>query len=89
MPDYRVPWWPVHPIGLVAGFSFVTSWLWFGVLVAWLAKTIMLKYGGPNLYRKGRYFFMGLVCGEAFVAGMWIIIDSFTGMTMNVVSTFW
>ena len=46
-----------------------------------------MKYGGPGLFRRARPFFLGLIVGQFFIAGLWLIIDFFTGMTDNVV--FW
>jgi len=53
------------------------------VLVSWAIKSIVLKYGGPTLYRTTRPFFLGLILGQICVAGMWLIIDFFTGMEGN------
>ena len=46
-----------------------------------------MKYGGPKLFRRSRPFFLGLILGQFSIAGFWLIIDFFTGMTDNVV--FW
>ena len=61
--------------------------VWFDIFLAWLIKAAVLKYGGPGLYRKTRPFFLGLILGQFVIAGVWLIIDYFTGMTDNVV--FW
>ena len=39
--------------------------------------------GGPALYNSTRPFFLGLIMGQIFVSGMWLIIDYFTGMVGN------
>ena len=61
--------------------------LWFSIALAWLLKLVAMKYGGPSLFRRARPFFLGLIIGQFFIAGLWLIIDFFTGMTDNVV--FW
>jgi len=61
--------------------------LWFSIAIAWLLKLLAMKYGGPSLFRRARPFFLGLIIGQFFIAGIWLIIDFFTGMTDNVV--FW
>ncbi len=77
-------WWPLHPIGFpisVIGYPVLT--VWFNVFLAWLFKLFILKYGGPRLFAKSRPFFLGLIAGQFVVAGVWLVIDHFTGMVGN------
>jgi len=80
----RFLWWPVHPIGLALGLAGPFAWVWFSVFLAWLAKFIIVKLGGAKAYRFMRPFFLGLILGGFVAAGMWLIIDFFTGMTGNM-----
>jgi len=80
----RFLWWPLHPLGFpisVIGYPVLT--VWFSVFLAWLFKLTILKYGGPRLFRQSRPFFLGLIAGQFVVAGVWLIIDHFTGMVGN------
>jgi hypothetical protein len=79
----RFVWWPLHPLGFAISTFFIMNYVWFSVLVAWVIKSVVLKYGGPGLYRTTRPFFLGLIMGQIFVSGMWLIIDYFTGMIGN------
>ena len=81
------PWWPLHPIGYAIGPINVMDALWFNLFLAWLIKILVLKYGGVKLYRATRPFFMGLILGSFVPAGLFLIIDHFTGMVGNVI--FW
>ena len=83
----RLLWWPLHPIGYPIGAVWLMDQLWFSIAIAWLLKLVVMKYGGPSLFRRARPFFLGLIIGQFFIAGLWLIIDFFTGMTDNVV--FW
>ena len=83
----RFLWWPVHPIGFIVGGNSMMDYVWFNVFLAWLIKTVILKYGGAGLYRRSQVFFFGLIAGQAFVNGMWLIIDYFTGKIGNAL--FW
>ncbi|MEW6752080.1 MAG: DUF6785 family protein [Candidatus Latescibacterota bacterium] len=76
-------WWPLHPLGFAISTFFIMNYVWFSVFVAWLIKTVVLKYGGPGLYRSTRPLFLGLIMGQVVVAGLWLIIDFFTGMQGN------
>ena len=76
-------WWPLHPLGFAVSAVSMTNHISFSVFLAWLIKSIVLKYGGPTLFQRAKPFFLGLILGQFFVAGMWLVIDYFTGMTDN------
>jgi len=83
---HRLLWWPLHPMGYVLSAStYLTNYISFSVFLAWLVKLIILKYGGPAYFRKARPFFLGLIAGQLTAAGVWLVIDHFTGMTDNKV----
>jgi len=79
--------WPINPVGLPIATVRWTQHLWFSVLLAWILKTRILKYGGPKLYMKLRPIFLGLLLGQYTGAAVWIIIDAITGTVGNRV--FW
>ena len=83
---YRFLWWPFHPLGFPISAAFGS--MWFSVLIAYLLKGTVLKYGGPNLYRTTVPFFLGMILGEIVPAGFWLIIDYFTGMNGNALGSF-
>ena len=85
---YKLVWWPVHPLGFAVGTFYIMNWVWFSVFLAWLFKSIILKYGGSALYQKTRPFFLGLIIGQIVVAGQWWVIDYFTGMFGNTIGYF-
>ena len=76
-------WWPLHPLGFAISTNAMTNYIWFSVFLAWLIKGLVLKYGGPALFQRTRPFFMGLIAGQFSCAGIWLLIDYFTGMTDN------
>ena len=80
----RFVWWPIHPLGFAVTEYRLMSFVWFSVMVAWLIKSAVLKYGGPSLYHRSRPFFLGLVLGQICVTGTWLIIDHFTGRNGNL-----
>lgn len=82
----RFFWWPLHP----AGFAITTSWgmnmVWSCLFISWLAKWIILKYGGLKLHRKAIPFFLGLILGEFTTGSIWNIF----GIIFNVpIYHFW
>jgi len=69
---------PIHPIGMAFTYNVPTQWVWFSFFLGWFFKSMILKYGGVNIYRKLLPFFFGLIIGAFFSAGLWNIINFFT-----------
>ena len=65
-----------HPVGLILTSS--AREIWLSMMIAWLCKTTILRYGGAKAHRAGRTFFMGLALGEAAIATLWIIVGLLT-----------
>ncbi len=82
---HHLLWWPLHPIGYVASGTWILGNIWFSIFLAWLIKSIVLKYMGPGGYRSTRWFFLGVILGQFASGGAWLVVDSFTGMTGNVI----
>lgn len=78
-------WWRLHPLGWIVGSSMWIQYLWFSIFIAWLLKTLTMKYGGVKIYAGAKPFFLGLVLGQYVAAALWFVIDYFTGMTGNSV----
>ena len=74
-------WWPLSPIGYPV--SSVFRWVAFNAFLAWLFKSLLLRYGGARAHDAARPFFLGLVLGQFAMYGLFWIVDSFTGMTNN------
>lgn len=82
---HHLLWWPLHPIGYVASGTWILGNIWFSIFLAWLIKSIVLKYMGPGGYRSTRWFFLGVILGQFASGGAWLVVDGFTGMTGNVI----
>jgi hypothetical protein len=76
-------WFPIHPIAFPISAMWTTHHLMPSIFIAWLVKTVVLRYGGVRLYRRTRPFFLGLILGHYATGGIWVVIDGFTGMTAN------
>ncbi|HUT35317.1 MAG TPA: DUF6785 family protein [Planctomycetota bacterium] len=85
--NQRLVCWPLHPLGFPIASLWLTDELWFSIFIAWAAKALVLRYGGADLYKRTRLFFLGLILGQYAVSGVWIVIDYFTGKVGN--SLFW
>jgi hypothetical protein len=49
--------------------------LWLSIFCGWLAKVVILRYGGTNLYTAAKPFFIGLIVGESAAAGFWLVMS--------------
>jgi hypothetical protein len=73
----RFLWWPLYPSGYVlsGGAWGGMVYFWFPVMVSWLMKSIILKYGGIRTHRKAIFFFLGLVLGDFTLRSIWSIVS--------------
>jgi hypothetical protein len=69
----RSPRWPLHPVGLLIVTTHYGNWGWPSIFLGWLAKSLILRYGGARAYRQARPAFLGLIVGEVFAAAYWCI----------------
>jgi hypothetical protein len=83
----RLVWWPFHPVGFCIGSIWMMDRLWFTAFLGWLAKAVVLRYGGLKTYRNIRPFFLGLILGQFTCSGLWLVVDQLTGSTGNRI--FW
>jgi hypothetical protein len=68
-------WWPLHPLGYALAGSWSTVEFWFPCLLAWIIKSLSLRYGGMGFYQKARPFFLGLVLGEFGIAVFFVLLN--------------
>lgn len=59
---------PIHPLGLAIAGTFGFH-VWFPLMLAWFLKLLVLRLGGPMLYRRLIPAFVGLAIGHFLVAG--------------------
>jgi len=81
-------WWPLHPIGYLMGASWPMINFWFPIFLGWLVKSLVLRYGGAKIYRRLIAGFLALILAEFFAAGLWVVIDSCTGVTGHEIFSF-
>ncbi|MCM8802046.1 MAG: hypothetical protein NC827_01885 [Candidatus Omnitrophica bacterium] len=79
----RFLWWPISPVGLCLGLPLSVYCNWFSVFCAWVAKIIIMKYGGVKVYNRVKYFFYGLILGAFITGGIWNIIGYLTKTTIR------
>ncbi len=76
----RFAWWPLHPIGFLMLYTYPGTHLWLSILIGWLAKNLILSFGGTKMYTAAKPFFLGLIVGESAAAGFWLAM----GILLNL-----
>ncbi|MBN1675580.1 MAG: hypothetical protein JXR37_31350 [Kiritimatiellae bacterium] len=71
-----IPRWPLHPVGIMMAYISYGQRTWFSILLGWLIKTLLVRYGGSRLYHAARPAFLGLVLGEVFAALFWGVMPA-------------
>lgn len=67
-----------------SGIAGETSWLWGSVLVAWVIKKLVVKYGGMYSYKRAKPFFIGLVVGAVMCVFLWNCVDLIASISAEV-----
>ena len=84
---HRFYWWPLHPIGYLMVYRSAMKILWMSFFIGWMFNTLCMRYGGIILFKKMRYFFVGLIMGDFLMGGTWAIIGFFTEYGYQVLPT--
>ncbi len=69
----RCAWLWLHPLGYCAGPGMI--WVWCPFLIAWVLKSVIVRYGGQGAYRRAIPFFLGLVLGDYFIGSVWAVLS--------------
>ena len=67
-------WWPFHPVGFAISSSWSMNCLWLPIFIAWLAKLVILRYGGFKMFQAAIPVALGLVLGEFIVGSLWCLL---------------
>ena len=67
--------WLPHPIGMIMLINPLMRFYWFPILLGWLAKALVTRYGSRDTYTKLRAFFIGLIVGELMVVSASLFIS--------------
>ena len=73
--QYRFSWWPLHPIGLTVASLWMIRNIAVAIFISWAAKSIIMRFGGYELYRKAIPFFIGLIIGHFLGVGISYFVD--------------
>lgn len=75
-------WWPLHPVGYAIANTNTMNTTWLPFFVAWLFKTLALRYGGARFYRASLPFFLGLIAGDLVGGAFFTALGAITGINV-------
>lgn len=70
----RFAWFPLSPLAYAIAPTYAMSVLWFSCFLAWLGKSLTMRFGGLELFRKIAPWMLGMILGEFTSAVVWAII---------------
>jgi hypothetical protein len=82
----RLAGWPFHPAGYALGMVFGLDYVWMPILIAWLLKVLVLRYGGLRTHAALIPLMCGLILGEFVVGSFW---SSLSVILEKRMYTFW
>jgi hypothetical protein len=75
----RFPWFPLHPVGYLMCVTFPAYMFWFSIMLAWMCKVLVTRFGGHEAYRKTVPFFLGVALGDITMMLFWLAVDGWFG----------
>lgn len=65
---------PLHPLGFVAWYGWPIDRYWLSILIGWVIKAVVLRYGGYRVWYRFRPFSYGLMVGGTTALTFWILL---------------
>lgn len=75
-----LPGFPLHPIGFAVSSAWAINIVWLPLFLAWLCKSLTMRYGGLRVYRLLLPFFLGLILGDCVMGSLWGLL----GLALNM-----
>ncbi|HEV2472094.1 MAG TPA: DUF6785 family protein, partial [Chthonomonadales bacterium] len=76
----RFPWWPLHPLAFAVTSSWEINLVWGPLFLAWIFKSLILRYGGRGGFQRALPFFIGLMLGQFVTGSLWNIYGIAAGL---------
>mgnify|MGYP000026494320 CR=1 FL=1 len=83
---FRIPGFPLHPMGYALTMNFGVDYYWFGMLIAWAIKAGVQRYAGLKGYQKLHAVALGVILGEIAAETIWGPMALITGNATYTIS---
>ncbi|MBP5273868.1 MAG: hypothetical protein ILO36_02895 [Abditibacteriota bacterium] len=70
---------PLHPVAYAMSGSWCITYIWLSAIIAWITKTVILRYGGMRVFLRAMPLFLGLILGDCISGTVWCIIAAILG----------
>jgi len=70
----------LHPVGYVLSNTLIMNAFIVPFFLAWLAKTLILRFGGHKAYRGTVPIFVGVILGDVVIQAVWALVGGVTGL---------
>ena len=70
----RIPKWPLHPVMFLLWATYPMSMTTHSMLIGWLLKKCVLRFGGIKMAKNLRPFMIGVIAGEVLSAVIFMIV---------------
>jgi hypothetical protein len=74
--------WPLHPVAFPIASAWVMDCYLPGIFIAWLAKAVIMRYGGLRLYRQALPFFLGMILSSSVIGFVRMTIGAILDVNM-------
>ncbi len=74
--------WPLHPVAFPIASAWVMDCYLPGIFIAWLAKAVIMRYGGLRLYRRALPFFLGMIVSSSLIGFVRMTIGAILNIDM-------
>jgi hypothetical protein len=81
--DLRFPGWPLHPMAYPVAAGHFLRPFFISVFLAWLLKTLVLRYGGARAYRRAMPFFLGMILGDICASALAGFVSLSSGINLS------
>jgi hypothetical protein len=72
----RFWWWPLHPFGYLAANCWGMHWYWQAFFIGWIFKSLAIRYGGLQLYRRTVPMAIGVIMGSVVGSGLHVLVST-------------
>jgi hypothetical protein len=76
--------WMPHPIGLVMLVNPIMGAYWFSIMLGWLCKMVVTRYGNKDTYLRVRPVFIGLIAGELLMIVIGMLVAYWLEVPMPI-----
>lgn len=67
-------WFPFHPLAYAITPTWAMLVFWFPFFIAWIIKSLVMRFGGIQTFRRLSPFMLGMILGEFSLAMFWAMM---------------